>query len=153
MMKPLSQKQPKEMASFSLTKLEESILKEYRRLSYGEDTPQYEFDSIYYSEIPRQLSSDILGKHDRCLILHNYSLYEMVTFLMFEYLFVHPNSHKKIVINQLKTLICSEDFLFGSHYIKGLLVKGLRIMGDYTGKIDAPIAQLLMKNQCMGAYT
>jgi hypothetical protein len=39
--------------SINLKRLEESILRDYKRSSYGEETPQYETESIYYSDIPK----------------------------------------------------------------------------------------------------
>jgi len=36
--------------------------------------------------------------------------------------------------------------MFGSNYIKGLLVKGLRALGEQPSKRDKPVAQILMKN-------
>ena len=39
----------------SFSKLEESILREYKRLSFGEETQHYELDSIGYSDIPKEI--------------------------------------------------------------------------------------------------
>ncbi len=36
--------------------------------------------------------------------------------------------------------------MFGSNFIKGLLVKGLRSVIEKGGKMNKPVAQVLLKN-------
>lgn len=43
--------------------------------------------------------------------------------------------------------------MFGSNFIKGLLIKGLRAVIDKREKGNKPIAQILMKNEAMNAFS
>lgn len=84
--------------SFSLTKLEESILRDYKRGAFGEDTPQYEIESIYYSDIPKELPESLSGAFKRSIVLYNYSYFEMVSFAIFEHIFHSQPQLRKTVM-------------------------------------------------------
>lgn len=43
--------------------------------------------------------------------------------------------------------------MFGSNFIKGLMIKGLRAIIDKRDKANKPIAQILMKNEAMNAFS
>lgn len=77
----------------------------------------------------------------------------MVSFAVFEHLFFLPSETRKIVIDRIKGRICNPNFMFGHNYIKGLLVKGLREVTDNAFRTTKPIAQILMKNDAMSAFS
>ena len=77
----------------------------------------------------------------------------MLTFAVLEHLFTCETSQKKSVLEKIKAKICSEDFMFGSNFIKGLMIKGLRAIIDKRDKSNKPIAQILMKNEAMNAFS
>ena len=43
--------------------------------------------------------------------------------------------------------------MLGSNYIKGLLVKGLRVLSSGRIEVGKPIAQVLMENEAMNAFS
>jgi hypothetical protein len=43
--------------------------------------------------------------------------------------------------------------MFGSNFIKGLLVKGLRSVLENGNRTTKPIAQILLKNDAMNAFS
>lgn len=53
----------------------------------------------------------------------------------------------------MKAKICSQDFMFGSHYIKGQLVKGIREVTEHGERSSKPVAQILLKNDAMNAFS
>jgi hypothetical protein len=77
----------------------------------------------------------------------------MVSFAVFEHLFrVHPQL-RKTVVDRIKGRICCQDFMFGSNYIKGQLVKGVRSILDHGERTAKPVAQILLKNDAMNAFS
>lgn len=46
-----------------------------------------------------------------------------------------------------------EDFMFGSTYIKGLIIKALQIINQEGDKSNKPIAQVFLKTQSMNAFS
>lgn len=115
------------MASISeLSRKEQSILKEYQKLQYSEETPQYSIETMNYAELPSFFPADIKKTYSQCIFLDRFTFYEMFTMLIFEYLCKDVTESKLLKLNALKTLICEPDFLEGNFYIKGLLLKGLK---------------------------
>ncbi len=76
----------------------------------------------------------------------------MISFAVFEHLFRINPQLKKTVIERIKVRICNQDFMFGSNYIKGQLVKGVRSILDHGERTAKPVAQILMKNDAMNAF-
>ncbi len=60
-----------------------------------------------------------------------------------ELIFNSEQKQKNFLINKIKSKICEENFLFGSGYIKGLLIKGMKKMIKHSKDIDKPIANYL----------
>lgn len=58
-------------------------------------------------------------------------------------------------INNLKALICSNDFLEGNVFTKGLIIKGFKIVEDYKKSKDNthPLGQLLLTCDYICAFT
>jgi hypothetical protein len=77
----------------------------------------------------------------------------MVSFAFFEHLFRLTTQLRKTIIDQIKGRICNQDFMFGSNYIKGQLVKGLRSILDHGERTAKPVAQILLKNDAMNAFS
>ena len=77
-------------------------------MSYEEVTPQYEYDSIYYSEISPALPANISKHHHKAIVLHHHHLCEMFNFAIFDFLFVGEGGkeQKKAIIGKLKKTIC-----------------------------------------------
>ena len=117
-----------------LVQLEESILKEYKKLGYSQETPQYETESLNYMDISRDFPAHIKKNFKHGISLENFTFYEMFSMLIFEHLYTTLNAKK---INQLKQLIYSESFLEGNYFTKGLIIKGFRDIE--SGKSEGPI--------------
>jgi hypothetical protein len=77
----------------------------------------------------------------------------MLSFAIFEHLFYLTSETRKIAVDRIKGLICNPNFMFGHNYIKGLLVKGLREITDNAFRTSKPIAQILLKNDAMSAFS
>jgi len=54
----------------AIHRLEQSILREYKRLNFGEDTVQYTIDSLNYTDLPSNFPEE-LQTSLKCLKLHN----------------------------------------------------------------------------------
>lgn len=52
----------------------------------------------------------------------------MFTILIIEYLFKNSDERKSRKISNLKALICSNDFLEGNVFTKGLIIKGFKLI-------------------------
>jgi hypothetical protein len=79
----------------------------------------------------------------------------MFTILIIEYLFNFPNENKIKKINNLKSLIYSDDFLDGNLFTKGLLIKGFKNIEDASKSKDHihPLGQFLIKSDFICAFT
>jgi hypothetical protein len=77
----------------------------------------------------------------------------MITFVVFEFIFSSPSILKAALLEKLKAQVCNSEFMFGSNFIKGLLLKGLRSVAENGDKSRKPIAQILLKNDSMNAFS
>jgi hypothetical protein len=77
----------------------------------------------------------------------------MITFAVFEFIFSSPSSLKAAILEKMKAQVCKSEFMFGSNFIKGLLLKGLRSVTENGDKSRKPIAQMLLKSDSMNAFS
>jgi hypothetical protein len=77
----------------------------------------------------------------------------MITFAVFEHLFRSQPQLKDTAMGRIKGRICNQDFMLGSHYIKGLLVMAIRDVTEHTDRTAKPIAQSFLKNDAMNAFS
>lgn len=130
---------------------EESILQEYKRVSYGQESFYFSMEPIDYAPIPKTIPPHIASQFTHCLFLENYSFYEMFTFAIFEHLLRLPSEPKRTKLNKLKNLVCSDNFLSFASYMKGLILKGLQAMLEAEGS-DRPAAETLMGSEKLAAF-
>jgi hypothetical protein len=74
------------------------------------------------------------------------------TLALFEYLLRDPTPRKLQVITKFKNLICNDKFLPFSSYMKGLILKGLKIMAENHHE-NRPIAECLLGCEKISAFT
>ena len=58
-----------------LSQIEESILREYKKVAYSIDTAQYSIDPILYTSIPDTFPTHILNHYSHTIVLESFTFY------------------------------------------------------------------------------
>lgn len=64
-------------------RLEESILNEYKKVGFGQESFYYEVDSLEYIPIPAHLPMPLRQEFTTCIWLENNPFYEVFTLAIF----------------------------------------------------------------------
>lgn len=102
--------------------------------------------------MPRFLPSHVARDYSHSIYLENSTFYEMFTFAIFEFLFRSPPAVGTPRIAKLKDLVCSNSFLNFASFTKGLILKGLKAMGEQARTSSFPVAEALMGSEKLPAF-
>lgn len=76
----------------------------------------------------------------------------MFTFAIFEFLFKSPPPVGVPRIAKLKDLVCNNSFLNFGSFTKGLILKGLKAMGEQASSSPYPVVEALMGSEKLPAF-
>lgn len=101
------------------------------------------------------MPKDLAKMYSQCVYLDRFTFYEMFTMLIVEYLFKSPTQLKLNKIKHFKALICASDFLEGSLFTKGLIIKALKTVEEAANgkEVNHPLGQGLLNCDCICAFT